>query len=390
MATIRVPYLVWRDGRPRWVPGPRLRAKGFKGRDLKDAQGRWLGLEAAIDAAQKLNAEVDAWRESGTRRYREKVRTQHERSCDALYEKWTASRDFLKNRATTQKDYRSKASAFLATPIDDMTFGQMPVAAIAPHHLYAWWEEVHKSRGHSMANGAIAVVRRMFSHAQPKRLNWRTDNPASKLELEGVAPRVVVWTDSEIAHFVRVADGMDLASVADAVIIALHTGQRQSDVLLLQNGKTSNGRAVFKQGKTGARVSVPFTAPLAQRLDAIRARHFATDIVELSRPLVISESTGDRYKSDWFRSRFAAVRRAAAKEEGFASLASKQFLDLRDTAVTRLALAGCTVPEIRAITGHTLETVHKVLKHYLALDDRMAEAAIAKLRTYMAEEGIAI
>ena len=63
---------------------------------------------------------------------------------------------------------------------------------------------------------------------------------------------------------------------------------------------------------------------------------------------------------------------------------SKQFPDLRDTAVARLALAGCTVAEIRAITGHTLETVHKVLKHYLALDDRMADAGIAKLKNWMA------
>jgi hypothetical protein len=71
-------------------------------------------------------------------------------------------------------------------------------------------------------------------------------------------------------------------------------------------------------------------------------------------------------------------------------LAGKWFLDLRDTAVTRLALAGCTVAEIRAITGHTLETVHQVLKHYLALDDAMARAGIERLVTWLKEQGIAI
>ena len=57
----------------------------------------------------------------------------------------------------------------------------------------------------------------------------------------------------------------------------------------------------------------------------------------------------------------------AAVAETYAEAGSKLFLDLRDTAVTRLALAGCTVAEIRAITGHSMQSVHQVLAHYLAL-----------------------
>jgi hypothetical protein len=53
-----VPYFAWRDGRPRWVPGPKLRDLGWKGRDLKDEAGQWLTLSDAIDAARKINAEV--------------------------------------------------------------------------------------------------------------------------------------------------------------------------------------------------------------------------------------------------------------------------------------------------------------------------------------------
>ena len=39
---LSIRYLKWRDGRPRWEPGPTLRAKGWKGRDLKSEQGEWL------------------------------------------------------------------------------------------------------------------------------------------------------------------------------------------------------------------------------------------------------------------------------------------------------------------------------------------------------------
>ena len=56
------------------------------------------------------------------------------------------------------------------------------------------------------------------------------------------------------------------------------------------------------------------------------------------------------------------------------------FHDLRGTAVTRLAIAGCTVPEIATITGHSLRDVGAILdSNYLDRDPMLAESAIAKL-----------
>lgn len=48
-------YFKWRSGRPRWEPGPSLRAKGVRGRDLKDTKGLWLNAEDAIAAADMIN-----------------------------------------------------------------------------------------------------------------------------------------------------------------------------------------------------------------------------------------------------------------------------------------------------------------------------------------------
>lgn len=64
--------------------------------------------------------------------------------------------------------------------------------------------------------------------------------------------------------------------------------------------------------------------------------------------------------------------------------------DLRDTAVTWLGRAGCTVPEIASITGHSYGSIHNVLKHYLALHPDMADAAIGKLISWMKQTGIAV
>ena len=63
--------------------------------------------------------------------------------------------------------------------------------------------------------------------------------------------------------------------------------------------------------------------------------------------------------------------------QGGGCLASR-FHDLRATAVTPLAIAGCTEAEIA--TGHSLRSVRAILDtHYLARDPALGERAICKL-----------
>jgi integrase len=60
--------------------------------------------------------------------------------------------------------------------------------------------------------------------------------------------------------------------------------------------------------------------------------------------------------------------------------ADLHFHDLRGTAVTRLALSGCTTPQIAAITGHSPRDVDEILRaHYLGEQADLAEQAIVKL-----------
>jgi hypothetical protein len=64
--------------------------------------------------------------------------------------------------------------------------------------------------------------------------------------------------------------------------------------------------------------------------------------------------------------------------------------DLRDTAVTWLARAGATIPEIAAITSHDPKSIYTILKHYLAITPELADSAIEKLKTWMNKEGMAV
>src|SRR5262249_23177094 len=89
--------------------------------------------------------------------------------------------------------------------------------------------------------------------------------------------------------------------------------------------------------------------------------------------IILTNSDGKPWTSDGFR----ASWRKACKVAGVIGVT---FHDLRGTAVTRLAQAGCTEAEIATITGLSLRGVRAILdKHYLNRDRTLGESAIRKL-----------
>jgi integrase len=111
------------------------------------------------------------------------------------------------------------------------------------------------------------------------------------------------------------------------------------------------------------RVVIPVGAPLKAALDAAQKHG----------PLILTNSLRRPWQSHSFQ---VAWAKAAAK----AGIVGVTFHDLRGTAVTRLALVGCTEAEIAAITGHSLSDVKSILDaNYLHRDPALAESAIRKL-----------
>ncbi len=380
MARIDVPYLKLRDGRPRWEPGPRLRDAGYKGRDLKDEGGRWLSIEAAVAVAREINAAVANDQAGGRQpRPRQGVR-RATRSCEALADQWLKSADFSKLGPRTRRDYVRKLAVFLAE------FGDAPVAAVTKPQLVGWWQEMYSGRGHHMATGTLAVASSMLSYAE--LIGWRDEgtNPALKMRRPRPDARLVLWLPAEIDALLAAADTLQVPSIGDAIIIGLHTGQRQGDVLAMPPRLFEEGRIKLRQFKRGALIDAPLTNACATRVEGVRARWRASGIATRE-TIVARDGDGAPYLADHFRAEFARVRTKAA--ETMPDVAGKRFQDLRDTAVTRLALAGCTMPEIGAITGHAQPTIAAVMRHYLVQSPAMADAAISKLEAWMQREGIA-
>lgn len=406
---VHIKHVSWRDGRPRFEPGPALRALGYKGEDLKGPDGAWLSLQQAQDWLDKRLAEIAQRRRAAAAGQRlKRVARGAIYTIEDLFDDMFASArlqrdapaapaqaadakrpnkrsDIGRNAPRTIADYKNKAAAFESFDID---FYRSPAASVTKPIVLGLHEQLWDAKGLPMANGMMAVLRRAFSIGVNRgRVHA---NPCLKLELPAAEARLRVGTPAELEALLKAADDpkFDDMAVGDAIAIALYTVQRQADVLELEARNEDKGRVRFIQNKTGARVMVPAVPQLLARLSAIRERR-AGAIGSNSVPqIVFNPRTKAAFKSDDFRHRFSALRARAAK--ACPSLTTFLFMDLRDTGVTRLALAGCTVPEIAAISGHSMETIHAIMKHYLELNEAHADAAIDKLIAWMEREGVRV
>ena len=117
------------------------------------------------------------------------------------------------------------------------------------------------------------------------------------------------------------------------------------------------------RSKTGARVVIRS----ARRSKPRSTRH------RTHGPIILTSSDGKPWTPDGFR----AIVAQGMQQAGIIGVT---FNDLRGTAVTRLALVGCTEAEIATITGHSLRDVRSILDaHYLHRDPALGESAIRKL-----------
>jgi integrase len=168
-----------------------------------------------------------------------------------------------------------------------------------------------------------------------------------------------IWTADDEATFLKRAP----AHFHLVLLLALWTGQRQGDLLRLPWSAYDGTHIRLRQSKTGVRVVIPVGAPLKAMLDAAKKHG----------PLILTNSL----RRPWTSHGFQASWGIAARKAGIVGVT---FHDLRGTAVTRLAIVGCTEAEIATITGHSLRDVRSILDaHYLARDPALAENAIRKL-----------
>ena len=280
-----------------------------------------------------------------------------ESRLQSLLDAYQQSQKFLGRRERTKADYVKQIM------IIEAEFGDFPLKALAAREtrgVFMDWRDKLALKSVRQADYAWTVLALILAWAKDR--GKITVNPCEKGGRLYEGTRVdFVWTIEDEAAFLK--DGP--AHLHLPLLLALWTGQRQGDLLRLPWSAYDGTHVRLRQSKTGARVMVPVGAPLKVALDAADKSKQST--------LILTNSEGRPWTPDGFRASWGK----ACKKAGIAEVT---FNDLRGTAVTRLALVGCTEAEIGTITGHSLRDVRSILDaHYLHRDQALAESAIRKL-----------
>jgi integrase len=203
------------------------------------------------------------------------------------------------------------------------------------------------------------------------REGMATNNPVAatrpyKVESEGFH----TWSEDEIAQYdKRHAVGTKARLALD---LMLWTGQRGGDARVMGPQHIRNKRLIIKQEKTGASVSLPILAPLAESILAARSGAMVFLLSEHGRPFS-RKGFGNKFRQ-WCDE--AELRHCSAH-------------GLRKAAARRFAEAGCSNQQIKSWTGHTTDS--EVARYTAAADqellsDKAAEMLMANLSKRLANE----
>jgi len=283
-------------------------------------------------------------------------------SMFSLIAAYRISTEFTGRAEVTKKSYRRYLKMI------EEEFGTMPLTVVQDRRARGKFKEWRDGMAANprKADYAWTVLARVFAVAKDRGLiSVNVCERGGRLYEADRAE--IIWLAEHISAFCGVAS----PELQFALLLALWTGQRQGTLINIawsQYDGTHIRLQPNKQrhGKKKKRIVIPVGAPLKTVLDARRP--------EKAEGPILRNTFGEPWTSDGFRASWGkAFDRAKLGDSDL------HFHDLRGTAVTRLALSGCTTAQIAAITGHSPSDVDEILKaHYLGGQAELADQAIVK------------
>ena len=232
--------------------------------------------------------------------------------------------------------------------------GDKPVAGLQRSHVKA----IIAAASPGLAGNVLDRLRTLMKLAMDEGL--RHDDPTLHIKVRHRKVGFHSWTDAEIAAYeahwpVGTRERLALA-------LLLYTGQRRSDVIRMGWPTYQGGAIAVVQQKTGASLVIPAHPELRAVLDNTPRDNLAFLVTAFGKPFTPAGFT------NWFRDKCRdAGLPARCKPHG-----------LRKASARKLAEAGATPHEIKAVTGH--ESLREVENYTRAVDQqRLAARAIGRL-----------
>jgi integrase len=281
-------------------------------------------------------------------------------SFDALCVSYYRSAAFRDLAEISQRNRRNIIERIRAEP------GKNPIKLLTRNHVARMIED--RADTPQAANVFLKTLRVILNHAV--NTNMIPNNPA--LGVKGYRSKgdgVHTWTEDEVAQFeVR---HPECSKARLALYLLLFTAQRKADVARMGWQHVRGDMIAVRQQKTDTPLLIQLHPKLARALASTTRNNLTFLLTERgSRPFTPGGF------GMWFRKRCneADLRQCSAH-------------GLRKLAATRLAEAGCTNAEIKAITGHRADSE---VNRYTTAANQQRLARQALNRQLVAESGTGI
>ncbi|NEX46963.1 tyrosine-type recombinase/integrase [Pseudotabrizicola algicola] len=316
----------------------------------KPQGGKGIALPLPVGSPEFLLAYAKAVEGEKLERARAKMPTCKDTFRDLL-RLYLGSPLYMKLSPSSKRNYRIILEKFCAK------YGNLPMSQFSRKHASAILGKLSDTP--EAANTLMKRLRLLLGFAV--QIGMIAANPMTKMESYAAnEDGYHTWTEEEIAQFMA---RHPLGTKAHlALMLMLCTGQRKSDAVRMGWGDVANGMIRIRQQKTGTPLMIPILPELKAAL-ADQPKDAPTFLrTEYGRPYSVAGF------GNWMRDR--------CDEAGLPNCASH---GLRKACARRLAEAGCTIHQIKAITGHKTDAeVHR----YTAKADqvRLAHSAFEKLQ----------
>jgi integrase len=270
-------------------------------------------------------------------------------SFNALCVSYYRSPDFLGLKASTQAMRRNIIEKFRSQ------HGDKPVRGLGRAHI----KEIIGAKANTpeAANNLLKVLRVILSYAVDQEMI--ASNPTigiKKYRSRGEGHHS--WSEDEIAKFEARHEFGTRARLAVALL--LYTAQRRSDVLRMGWQHVTDDLIAVRQEKTDTALMIPMHPELKIALASVPRTNLTFLVTERGAPFTPAGF------GNWFRDQCDLAGLPHCSAHG-----------LRKAAATRLANAGCSSDQIKAITGH--KSLSEVAHYTRAADQqRLARQALER------------
>ena len=273
-------------------------------------------------------------------------------SFSALCVSYYGSPEFRGLNASTQKVRRNVLERFRAE------HGHRPLKDLRSDHIRRIMGA--KANTPEAANNLLKVLRVLLSYAVNVGMIASNAAIGIKRYRSRKGEGIHTWSEAEVAQFE--AAHVPGTKARLALELLLNTGQRRSDAVHMGWQHVKGDEIAVRQQKTDEPLLIPMHPKLIEALAAVPKINLTFLMTERGAPFTAAGF------GNWFR-----------KQCNLAGLRQCSAHGLRKLMATRLAEAGCSTEQIKAITGH--RSVAEVARYTRSADQRrLARQAMNLLR----------